>query len=1089
MRTLPVDPSLLLAADGAPGVAALLSALGFIADWVPIPRAHYRDFGLDPEDDAIHALHQVARHRELSVLLLEVEDPGDREKARRIAARLQRHNRGWRRLLIFSDAGYERWLFASWGLGDEAAGLRLASFRRTDPGRAELDLLAELAPGSSGSATELACRQAQALDKERITRGFYHMIRGAREVLARSWSGIAPGARSERLELALLVLGRLLFLTFLQQKGWLDGDRHYLRNLYDRVTAGGGRFYRDALTPLFFGALNTRTAARTISARRLGNLPFLNGGLFQRYPIEQRYPRLDAPNDAFADLLLHAFERYRFTVQEDTPLERDAAVDPEMLGRVFEGLMKPATRAASGTFYTPVRLVTRLVNGALAAYLHRAADLDTESAAHLVTNADASGLDAATRARVLRGLRRVRILDPAAGSGAFLLVALQKIEVLTVALGHPVADRHALRREIVHHNLYGVDKNGSAVRLCELRLWLALVVDLEVAEIAAVPALPNLDHKVRQGDALLDPVDLWASWMAAPSASLNLWAESRRGLETIEGVKSRYLSASGAHKERWSRRLRSQERRWARRVLDRLETRAATEIREWLALGRGRDLFGRRVRLDAVQRAALRRVQRARRELRALARRLADEGELPFFSWTVHFAEVQARGGFDIVLGNPPWVRPHHVAPQVRETLRARYRVIRDAPWSPGVEHSGAGRGFGAQVDLAAAFVERGFEILKPGGVLAFLCPAKITNALYAGGLRRLLVNASTLLLLEDYSRHGRLFNATTYPLALVCRKETAPRTHRVSITVRKSTRSGWTAQLAQARLPLWPDDPAAPWCLVPAAVREAIDRIVQAGPPLARAGFAPARGIVTGANDIFCPASAHDLEGIEASVVRPLLRGEDVRAWRASPSRQIVFPHDPRSGRPLPRLPPGLARYLSAHEPTLRRRTDLRPGTPYWALFRVTPAKLGPCVAWRDLGRRLEAVALPGLPDGPVPLNTVYLIPTPDPTEADALSALLNAGIVSSFLTTFAERAAAGFFRFFAWTLGCLPLPGRWRPMDSRVRRLAEIGAAARQTGALDAASSEALQEVVAELYALRPHEVAALRGLDEVPATDESK
>ncbi|MGH7545462.1 MAG: Eco57I restriction-modification methylase domain-containing protein, partial [Gemmatimonadota bacterium] len=694
-RTSPVDPSVLLAADDAPGVAELFGTLGFAADWVPIPRELYRDFGLDPEDDAVRALHQVARHRGLAVLLLEVEDPGDRERARRITARLHRHNRGWPRLLVFTDAAYERWVFASWGVGNKATGLRLASLRRSDPGRAGLDLLAELAPGSTGSAAELAYRQAHALDKERVTRGFYRAIRGARDSLAHAWSGIAPGAKGERLELALLVLSRLLFLTFLQHKGWLDGDRHYLSNLFERAAAAGGRFYREALTPLFFHALNARPSARTASARRLGALPFLNGGLFQRYPIERQYPQLDAPDEPFADMLLQAFERYRFTVQEDTPLDRDAAVDPEMLGRVFEGLMKPATRARSGTFYTPTSLVTRLVNAALAAYLGRAAGLDGERATRLVARDDAVGLDARTRSRVLRELRRVRVLDAAVGSGAFLLVALQKIETLIRTLGGPVANPHALRREIVQDNLYGVDKDGSAVRLCELRLWLALVVDLEVTGIAAVPPLPNLDHKVRQGDALLDPLDLWRSWMQGPTGALDLWAESRRGLRAIEGLKIRYLNASGVNKDRWSHRLRSQERAWARRLLDRLETRAAAEIREWRALSRGRDLFGRRVQLDLTQRAALRRVHRARRELRALARRLADEGDLPFFSWTVHFAEVHARGGFDIVLGNPPWVRPHHVASAVRETLRARYRVARDAAWSPGVEHSGAGRGFG----------------------------------------------------------------------------------------------------------------------------------------------------------------------------------------------------------------------------------------------------------------------------------------------------------------------------------------------------------------------------------------------------------
>lgn len=1091
-------------------MAELFAALGFTPEPIPIPREAYAQFGLDGDQGVPRALHRVARHRDLIVLLLEVQNPTDRDLIRRLATRLYHHNRAARRLLVFADPAYERLVLATWGLGGDPLTLRSACLKRQEPRRGDLDLLRDLSPGTAHSSTELAWRHAQALDRERLTRRFYLAIRRARDALAAAWTGVPEPARADRSELALLTISRLLFLVFLQQKGWLDGDPHYLRHLCERAKGEGRRLYREVLSLLFFEALNRRPHRRSEPARRLGVLPFLNGGLFEPYPVERRHPGLQAPDEVFSRIVLDLFERHRFTVQEDTPLDHDAAVDPEMLGRVFEGLMHAGARAATGAFYTPSSLVATVVNEAMAAYVEKRAGLTRDAARSLVHDRNAQGLDAQARALALEAIRNVRILDPAAGSGAFLLAALQTTEALLRALDSDLARVEAwtLRQTIIHENLYGVDMNAAAVRLCELRLWLALVVDLDARSVADVPPLPNIDHKVRQGDTLLDPMDALAALTegaGGPGRSLDVLAQWAREAEELRSLKDGYLSASGSRKEDLARALRSRELALARPLLDRLTERADGRIRELRDLGRARDLFGERLSLTLEQRAALRDALQARRDLRALVRRMSEARELPFFAFAIHFADVQGTGGFDIVLGNPPWVRPHHLRPHLRRALRARYGSARNGAWAAGADLAGAGPGFASQVDLAALFVERGLELLRPGGILAFLIPAKLAHALYGGGLRARLLEHTSLLLLDDHSRDdARLFQAVTYPLVMVCRKEPPASGHRTELTLRTRRRIAVPSTTRQKTLPIWPADPASPWCLVPEDVRRVIARMVEAGPPLARAGFTPARGIFTGANHIYCLASVQALgngtcrvtaEGyrvaaprgragfranVEPDVVLPLLRGEDIRAWRQRPSGWILFTHDHKTGGPLTRLPPGVARYLRQHEGALRRRKDLRPADPVWTVFRVTCPKLGPCVAWRDLGERLEAVTLPGLPTGPVPLNTVYLIPTPAPDTAHALAALFNSRLVSAFLRTFAERAASGFLRFFAWTVGCLPLPGGWFPLEKRLQRLAEIGERGHAQSGLTPREAEELEALVTELYGLSSEDIALFLPFD---------
>ncbi|MGH7444314.1 MAG: hypothetical protein ACREKM_05535, partial [Longimicrobiales bacterium] len=520
-----------------------------------------------------------------------------------------------------------------------------------DPARvraADVDTLCEMA-GRGEQGVALALRHTRALDRARVTRRFFEAFRAMRARVAADWVGLPTARRRERERLALLFLCRLMFLYFLERDSRLGGRTDYfcwLRRRHAR-RPGPPSFYRAVLIPLFHGALNRRPERRTQAALRLGTLPYLNGGLFERDAVERRYPRLDLPSattDAVFDELL---ERYRFTTREHaTSLQddtADGAVDPEMLGRVFEGLMDAEERGRTGTFFTPAPLVDEVVRHALAARIAHCCNVSSAQAGewlHAPHTAPAS-IDAA-----LEGLRA---LDPACGSGAFLVGLLTRLARLRQARGAD-ADLPGLVGEALH----GVDLQDDAALLCALRLWLTLAA----AAGRTVPPLPNLDRRIRQGDALLDPLDLHGARDGNERALL-LDDEFRSAVGALSASARAYLIAEPTGKQTLARRIARQEQtlaqQWIATQLRRLghrehELRAATE---------SSDLFGEPAGADHPLRTQLERVRAHQRDLKRLRTRLRRRRGTPFFSFLVHFADAIQEGGFDLVVSYPPWVRAH----------------------------------------------------------------------------------------------------------------------------------------------------------------------------------------------------------------------------------------------------------------------------------------------------------------------------------------------------------------------------------------------------------------------------------------------
>ncbi len=275
-----------------------------------------------------------------------------------------------------------------------------------------------------------------------------------------------------------------------------------------------------------------------------GSVPFLNGGLFEETDLDRR-PGVTVPDGAVERVLRGLFDRFNFTVMESTPFDIEVAVDPEMLGKVFEELV--TGRHESGAYYTPRPVVSFMCREALKGFLEgRDVGLPPEAVARFVDEHDASGIPLASAPKVGAALDEATIVDPACGSGAYLLGMMQELVELQTALYNVRADDRSLydlKLHIIQRNLYGVDNDEFAVNIAMLRMWLSLAIEYEGER---PEPLPNLDFKVVRGDSLLGP---------DPSAGVEVQGDAGPGRRAdsaaARAAQGEYMRAStGPEKER-----------------------------------------------------------------------------------------------------------------------------------------------------------------------------------------------------------------------------------------------------------------------------------------------------------------------------------------------------------------------------------------------------------------------------------------------------------------------------------------------------------------------------------------------------------
>ena len=1037
MRSLASAARLLAKCTKVGDTAPLLREIGFPSNLVPPGRDGISLLGL-PE--RLRSPHIASGQGSLRALVFEMTAESDeRAVLSRVAASLASRAPQLLFILVALNPLRRTVSIAAFDSGRMHPRVRALVVRIDAVVDSDAETICTLAAARSDSDLVTHCRWLEILGRESIGRRFFRQLE---EVVAKLALSLAPPVtHAEAAELSLLYVSRLVFLSFLETKGWLNRDHAFLANQYAACMVSGGGYHGRVLNPLFFGTLNTRPPNRARRARDFGRIPFLNGGLFNKSRLEIRSSSSRFSDEALGDVFGDLLTRYRFTAREDGTSFTETAVDPEMLGKAFECLMNARDRKTSGAFYTPQSLVREVSHAAMIYGL--GAELDTE----IVRGAMRGSIPSAPmRSALLHEIERARVLDPACGSGAFLVYILEELSALRTRLGD-LRPPHCIRREILSRSIFGVDINPMAVWLCELRLWLSMAIDDPESDPLAVAPLPNLDRNIRIGDSL--------------SGDAFNGTKISRSATKVAQLRIRYSRATGPRKKSLAKALDSVERECALSSLRQRVLKLNHERREALLMVRSPDLFGerRRPQPEMTNRIAAFRseLKSARREIR----RLEDGGALPF-SFSSGFADTAAEGGFTLIAGNPPWVRTHNLGATHRAALRERFEVYRHSAWTGGSAASGAGKGFASQVDAAALFVERCTELLRNGGAMSLIVPAKLWRSLSGGGVRQLMMDRMSIRELHDLTEAPGVFDAAVYPSIIV-----ASRSIESSMLVVAHTKHGISRWCSPQRRIPFDESRGSPWIIAPERVRAAFDRVRGRGVPMCSSSIGrPLLGVKTGCNDAFIVSGKAD---VESRLLRPAIRGDQVLAWRVDRAGQrIIWTHD-RDG-PLRELTAGAARWLRPWRATLERRSDAQRAQRWWSLFRTEGADPSlPRVVWADIGRHPRAAVLEAGDDS-VPLNTCYVVRCPELADAQTLAAILNSELASSWLSLIAEPARGGYLRYMGWTVSLLPLPYDWK----RAREI--LAPIARHASGSAGPPGEELLDAVLESYRLTIDDVREL-------------
>lgn len=505
------------------------------------------------------------------------------------------------------------------------------------------------------------------LDEEDVGTRFYRRIaRGVREV-REAWTATTTLSEDQRHELALLLIARLMFLRFIQHKNWLPSPA-FMELLVEEPTRS---VYQSHLQPLFFDALNRPVDAR-VSGVIPRSLPYLNGGLFARTDIERAHPTLDLPNDVLRRLIREAFTPFHFVDAETHP--RLDAIAPQMLGEVFERLMQPEERAQTGAFYTPRAICDAMVRDALSQALRP--KLQPPVVEALLNETPLSPADAEDAANALL---RLRIIDPAVGTGAFLMSAAQRLEAwydqsIRPGLATPLASED-LRRHLISQSLFGIDIQPTAVLLTTLRLWLWLAA--AQAPNAAPDPLPNLEHHIRCGDALI------AHAPGKSAHAVELRAELGRSL-------TRFADARGEARQALLAHIETLERAITHEALHEQATFLKQAIDGQLPLFEDEGLSRKTLRAkhdaitrlleapDTMTRAGIfdprLHFPHVMRPDSIHARGMRPDAPPPEGTQDhIPPADSTQAAGFDVVLGNPPWLALSKYPEPTRERLRQQF--------------------------------------------------------------------------------------------------------------------------------------------------------------------------------------------------------------------------------------------------------------------------------------------------------------------------------------------------------------------------------------------------------------------------------
>lgn len=636
----------------------------------------------------------------------------------------------------------------------------------------------------------------EAFDVEAVTQNFFENYKDLFNDLKESFLSQYPKIEEPKRnahEYTHQLLNRIMFIYFVQKKGWLGENLNFIEDFWDeyrKASAEEKSFHKDWIEILFFEAFNDKFSRKKHFPDSVNSTlqlaPYLNGGLFQRNKLDRIGYKV---TDSQFREIFEFFSHYNFTIEEDTPLEKNVAVNPEMIGKVYESLVNISeegdTRAEAGIFYTSRIEIDLMVKKSLTEYLTKNSDVSRE----LIIKLLFSGTEEQKRTvekelheegswgQIKEALDDLNLLDPACGSGSFLIGALDILADLYSSF-YKFSPRsrssYELKKEIIQRSLYGVDVMEWAVHVAELRLWLQLVIesDMKAEEVQFEPLLPNLSFKLRQGDSLIQEaggVDLANRGAENQEIPRNI----KRRITSLAKEKVKFYRNEKGGKYDTKVEIEKEELDLFRDLFYELKRESKEEIktlkRQTYSSGKIQELFDGEFAQAKKSGKELFEEQREQK-LKNLEKQIAQYnevlGNLPKstnnlnnkpFVWDMDFPEIfmgeEALGGFDIVIGNPPYVQqedikpplldlPEDSAPQKeKDKFKAKKKEYKKKLKSSVINSFGDKYSPSGRSDLYVYFYFHGLDLLNEKGTFCFITSNSWLDVGYGKTLQEFLLD------------------------------------------------------------------------------------------------------------------------------------------------------------------------------------------------------------------------------------------------------------------------------------------------------------------------------------------------------------
>lgn len=704
------------------------------------------------------------------------------------------------------------------------------------------------------------------------------------------------------IEFAVRLIGRVIFCWFLREKISESGSSLMPKKLLSLdAISNNNDYYHKILEPIFFEILNKPTKSRkdNYTSSSFSQIPYLNGGLFSPHDDDffsynegkqaQFHNTVVVPDDWFKEFF-SILETYNFTIDENTSIDEDLSIDPEMLGRIFENLLaeiNPETgesaRKSTGSYYTPRVIVDYMVDESLLLYLKQKTNIDEDKLRAIISydlSDDASyPLNEIEKEALIDAIEKVKILDPACGSGAFPIGALQKI-VFILQQTDPEGQiwfhkqiqntspeiRRVMEREfshknfdyirklgIIRENIYGIDIQPIATEISRLRCFLTLVVDERIDDTQGnrgIEPLPNLDFKFVTANSLIGlPTSDKKNQMGL--------FEDTEGINDLREIRDMFFNASGSEREQLKLQfVQSQNKMFQRLISENRRGHAdlTTMLTTW-------DPFSHNAS-----------------------------------AWFETEWMFGLKEGFDIVIGNPPYLRIQGIQ-LVDPELAKKYKQIYDSA-------TGA-------FDLYILFLERGLSFLNSYGILNYILPHKWVNSSFGKGIRKLIHSGRNAKKMISFGAH-QIFSVSNYTSLLWLTKSENEKLEYFEFSRNFTNNKSLEEVLNQLTTNDFNhiDNNSLlenPWVLTNGIIGRVLSKLAKQPLTVKDVFIKIFQGIATSKDSVYflkeCTERDDIIDGysedlgerisIEKGLVKPLLRGEQIHKYsRLETDNYVLFPY-----------------------------------------------------------------------------------------------------------------------------------------------------------------------------------------------------